>query len=127
MEELFDRSRCIYLCIRMYRMCYKSFGMTTKILIYIILFLLMLLSISGFTIHQISEDRDNYKDKVTLILAQSKESKRKYDERVKSYEYARDEVAKYYNEAIEAIEEFKKGDNETYCEAANRLFDNAQY
>lgn len=127
MEERFDLSRYIYFYIGVYRMHYKSFDMITKILIYIILFLLMLLAIAGFTIHQISEDRDNYKDKVTLILAQSKESKRKYDERVKSYEYARDEVAKYYNEAIDAIEEFKRGDNETDCEAANRLFNNAQY
>lgn len=101
--------------------------MLNKFLLYIILFLLMLLSISGFTINQLMDERDNYKDKVTLILAQSKESKRKYDERVESYEYARDEVARYYNEAIEAIEEFKRGDNETYCDAANRLFDNAKY
>lgn len=101
--------------------------MLTKALVYVILFLLMIVSILSFSLHEISDDRDYYKDKTNLILAQSKENQRKYEERLESYAYARDEVAKYYNEAIEAIEEFKKGANETYCEAANRLFDNAQY
>lgn len=99
----------------------------TKVLIGVILALLMALLTVSKLYSNANTERVDLRVKLELIRKESIESKRKYDERLNAYKYARDEVAKYYTEAIEAIENFKRGDNETECEAADRFFDGVKY
>lgn len=99
----------------------------TKVLIGVILALIMALLTVGKMYDNVTTERSELKAKLERITTESAESKRIFNERIEAYKYARDEVAKYYNEAIEAIENFKRGDNETECEAADRLFSSVKY
>lgn len=101
--------------------------MLAKFLVYIILFMLMVISILAFSLHEISDDRDYYKDKVNLILATAKENKRKYDGYIKSYNNAITSIVKFYDDEKDDVKNFKRGANETECQAANRLFKRTKY
>ena len=50
-----------------------------------------------------------------------------YKLNIKSYEDAMDDIAKFYDIKLREISDFKKGDNETDCEASYRFLNTVSY
>ena len=50
-----------------------------------------------------------------------------YKRNIKSYEEAMDDIAKFYDIKLKEVSDFKKGDNETDCEASYRFLNTVSY
>lgn len=75
----------------------------------------------------VDHDRDKYKLQVQVITAKADDLERKYNKRIKNYDYAIKEISKYYDKEIKDLKSFQRRVNETDCEAANRLLSNFRY
>lgn len=65
--------------------------------------------------------------KLLSIQVQSKSDKARYDSELVSYDDAIKSIVKFYEKEIVNINDFKRGDHETECEAAYRLLNNFRY
>lgn len=92
-----------------------------KGLIYAILFLLFSLASSGFYIMALKEKNNSLSKELLKIEVASEQEYARYDRDMKAFDYAMKEVVKFYDGTIADIKSFKKGTNETDCQAANRL------
>ena len=64
----------------------------------------------------------NVKCKTTTKIKEAE-----YKRNLKSYEDAIDDIAKFYNIKLQEVSDFKKGDNETDCEASYRFLNTISY
>lgn len=73
------------------------------------------------------QELESSKEELTSIKAQRDNERQRYQRYMTSYDDAIKSIVKYYDTEIIQVKDFKRRDNETDCEAANRLLDSFKY
>lgn len=66
---------------------------------------------------------DKYESEIITFKVGSESQKRAYDSSIKVYENAIDDTGKFLVHKLDEIEQLKRGENETECDAAFRFLD----
>lgn len=86
--------------------------------------LLILVSIGFFVVNG---QKKRCELNAAITKAQSAKAKQDYDLAVKGYEQGIKEIVESYEKKIVEVDVFERRDDETECEAAQRLFDRTGY
>lgn len=67
-----------------------------------------------------SENEDLNRELLRIEVA-SEQVKARHERDTEAFDYAMKEIVKFYDRTVDDIKDFKKGANETDCDAANRV------
>ena len=92
-----------------------------RVMFGVIAALVLLLGTLGWAYSNTKEERDDYKEKLTEIKASSQAAQKRYRRYMESYDSAMTDIVAFYEKEKLDVKNFKRGTNETNCEAAHRL------
>lgn len=94
---------------------------------HLIVALLVIVSMLSIALAVTLDSLEEKTEQLTTIKAQRDNERARYVRYMHSYDEAIKSIVKYYDTEITQVKDFKRRDNETDCEAANRLLTGFRY
>ena len=92
-----------------------------------ILLLIMVIGLLAWRIDILGEKLEGCKTEKKAIQLLMDSNKADFERNLKYYGKAVDDTARFYDEQLDQIKQFKGESNETTCHSARRLFDRFEY